>query len=164
MDGVGGGGCGGGERAGDEAARRAPGAAANHTNLHTSSASVAAQRLGWDAVVGTWQRDLSVDGGEKGSGGELGGAAGDDSNVLVAFTERFAPAKDGCGGGGWPGGKDVGDGSGDDGDDGGSDHGVGDAVEGGKGDRGIRGSVTGLLPAEVLSVLVRRRTMPAWAC
>ena len=100
MDGVGGGGCGGGERAGDEAARRAPGAAANHTNLHTSSASVAAQRLGWDAVVGTWQRDLSVDGGEKGSGGELGGAAGDDSNVLVAFTERFAPAKDGCGGGG----------------------------------------------------------------
>ena len=61
------------------------------------------------------------------------------------------------------GGKGVGDGSGGDGDAGGDD-GVGDVDEGGKGGCGNGGAVTRLLPAEVLDVLVRLGTTPAWAC
>ena len=47
---------------------------------------------------------------------------------------------------------------------GGRDRGVGDADEGGKGVCGNEGAVTRLLPAEVLDVLVRLGTTPAWAC
>ena len=67
--------------------------------------------------------------------------------------------------GGGRGCKGVGDGSGGDADEEGSDHGVGDAGKGGsKGDRrnGVAG--TRLLPAEVLSALVRLGTTTAWAC
>jgi hypothetical protein len=60
--------------------------------------------------------------------------------------------------------KDSMDGSGVDGDDGGSEHGVGDAGDGGKGVRGNGGAVTGLLPTEVLSALVRLGATPPWAC
>ena len=67
-------------------------------------------------------------------------------------------------GGGGRGGTGVGDGSGGNRDDGGSDHGVGDAGESGKGDRGYRGAVTGVLPAEVLRALIRLGTTPDWAC
>ena len=47
---------------------------------------------------------------------------------------------------------------------GGRDRGVGDTDEGGKGVRGNEGAVTKLLPAEVLDVLVRLGTTPAWPC
>ena len=88
MDGMGGGGCSGGDRGDDGAAGGAPGVEADHTNLQTSSASVAGHRLGWDAEVDPWQRDASVDAGI--------GDKGDDGVGVGAGEGRG-----GVGGGGW---------------------------------------------------------------
>ena len=66
--------------------------------------------------------------------------------------------------GGGRGGKVVGDGGGGDGENGGSDDAVGDTGKGGRGGRGNGGPVKGLLPAKVLSALVRLGRTMAWAC
>jgi hypothetical protein len=66
--------------------------------------------------------------------------------------------------GGGRGGKVVVDGGGGDVETGGSDDAVGDAGKGGRGGLGNGGPVKGLLPAKVLSALVRLGTTTSWAC
>ena len=112
---------------------------------------------GWDGI-----RTCGVIGiGDSGMGG---GGAEDQGGGPESGGYKDSVGGSTDGGGDRRGGGRVGDGSGVDGDDGGSDHGVGDADNGGKGDCGNEGAVTRLLPAEVLSALVRLGTTPAWAC
>ena len=109
--------------------------------------------------------------GGNGGGDEDRGGVGLES---VEYQDGMGGGIDGGGeqGGGWAGGRrgggrggtGVGDGRGGDGDDRGRDHGVGDADEGVKGDRGNGGAVSGLLPEEVLSTLIRLAATTAWAC
>ena len=95
-------------------------------------------------------RGMGVDGG--GVGG-AGGGEGDRGGGGPEFG-RYRDGKGeriNRGGKGGQGGK-------------GGSRGVGDADEGGNGGRGNEGDVMRLLPAEVLEVLVRLGTTPAWAC
>ena len=99
-----------------------------------------------------------------GAGPESGGYMDSVGRGIDGWLARAAVGRGGGSLGGGRGGKVVGDGGGGDVETGGSDDAVGDAGKGGKGGRGNGGPVKGLLPAKVLSALVRLGTTTSWAC
>ena len=120
------------------------------------------RRIGGSGKGGGGDDDKDDDKDPGGAGPESGGYMDSVGRGIDGVGEGGGRGGGSLGGG--RGGKGVGDGSGGNGDDRGSNHGVGDAGKGGRGGLGNGGPVKGLLPAKVLSALVRLGTTTSWAC
>ena len=128
-----------------------------HDSVQTCAVCSSRRWLGIRGGGGGMQTGgCGIDGRGMGGGGGAGAGGGEEDGG--GGGPEFGRYRNGMGGRINRGGKGGQGGKG-------RSRGVGDADEGGDGGRGNEGDVTRLLlPAEVLEVLVRLGTTPAWAC